>query len=116
MSENRENSAFYTARPQIAIDGEINSGLGLGLLALEVRETRDGLASCEATFTNWGPIGRSLDFLYFRRDILDFGKNITIRLGELPNDKLVFNGRIMALEAVFPQAGSPALCVLADDR
>jgi phage protein D len=100
------------ARPTIAIDGEDRAELGQKLLTLLVSEGAGGLAQCEATFVNWGVKDGALGFLYFDRDLLDFGKQLTVRLG----DREIFDGRVMALEGGFPEGGAPELTVLADDR
>ncbi|MFD9100223.1 phage late control D family protein [Streptomyces virginiae] len=101
-----------SARPAVAVGGRPSAALAEGLLKLRVHESTEGLYRCEATFGNWGAKNNRPSFLYFGRDILDFGKQLTIGLG---TDEL-FRGRITALEAGFPQGGGGSITVLAEDR
>ena len=52
------------------------------------------------------------DFLYFDRSMLDFGKDFEIKL----ESDSIFKGKIMGLEAAFPEGQSPEISVLAEDR
>lgn len=99
------------ARPKIFIDGAEDSSLIGGLKYLLIIEKTDGLYRCEAKFGNWGPKDGSTDFLYFDRKILDFGKEIQIKI---ETDE-IFKGKISALEAEFPEAQSPEITILAED-
>src|SRR5947207_2803628 len=88
-----------------------------GLLGLSIVETTDGLYRCEAMFGNWGVTsgsagGSRIGWVYFDRQILDFGKTFKVSYGE----DLLFEGRIMALEALFPETGLRSVTVLAEDR
>jgi hypothetical protein len=107
-----EGSSIRPARPQITVDGTAQTSLDQGLLRLRIREDQDGLYSCEAAFGNWGPTGGTPGFLYFDRDTLEFGKDLTIAF----DGTTIFSGRISALEGVFGEARGPELCVLAEDR
>jgi phage protein D len=99
------------ARPSISIDGQRNDTLTSGLLELQVVESADGMARCEATFGNWGG-SRHGGFQHFGRDQLEFGKSLTVTLG---NDTL-FEGRISAITAKFPQGGPPQVGACCEDR
>jgi Bacteriophage probable baseplate hub protein len=102
-------NAVFAARPTIRVGGQDNAELSGGLLSLLIAETAAGLYRCEALFGNWrGASG----FLYFDRRTLEFGKAFQVKIG---ND-ILFDGRIMALEARFPEGGSPQINVLAEDR
>lgn len=105
-------SSFKIARPTINIAGQDNPQLAEGLLSLLIVENTSGLYRCEATFGNWGALNNSTGFLYFDRSLLDFGKALKIKLGA----DTLFDGRILGLEAHFPEGNSPELCVLAEDR
>lgn len=105
-------SGLRDSRPAIFIGGREEPELSGGLLNLLIVETGSGLYRCEARFGNWGNKGNRIDFLYFDRDRLDFGKELQVKLG----DDVLFTGRITALEASFPEAQPPQLSVLAEDR
>ena len=108
--------AFYTARPAVQVDGQDAPDLSDGLLTLLVEETTAGLYRCEATFGNWGTGNGDVDFLYFDRRLLDFGKPFGVTAGAGEGAREIFNGRIMALEAHYPQTRPPEIVVLAEDR
>lgn len=99
------------SRPAIEIDGQRNARLDNSLMDLHIAESSDGLSRCELEFGNWGGAG-SAGFQHFGRDTLEFGKALTIRLG----DDSLFEGRISALTGVFPDGGTPLVRVSAEDR
>ncbi|HEX8180818.1 MAG TPA: hypothetical protein VF525_14830 [Pyrinomonadaceae bacterium] len=98
--------------PDIFVGGEQQAALGGGLLDLLIVEQTTGLYRCEAKFGNWGESANAHGFLYFDRQLLDFGKSLQIKL----SDDVLFDGRIMGLEANFVAAGPPQITVLAEDR
>lgn len=116
MDELRSTPAFYAARPTVSIDGQENSELSLGLLTLLVEETIAGLYRCEATFGNWGTVKGEVGFLYFDRRLLDFGKTLSIYIGERDTEAQIFEGRIMGLESYYPKMRPPEIAILAEDR
>ena len=104
------------ARPTIRVGDADQPALVQGLLSLLVAEQVNGLYRCEARFGNWGSPpaggGGTAGFLYFDRQLLDFGKPFSVKLG----DDVIFDGRIMGLEADFPEGRAPEITVLAEDR
>ncbi|HWF89937.1 MAG TPA: contractile injection system protein, VgrG/Pvc8 family, partial [Pyrinomonadaceae bacterium] len=66
----------------------------------------------EAKFGNWGSVNSNPNFLFFDRKILDFGQDFEVKL---ESDSL-FRGKIMGLEAGFPEGNSPEISVFAEDR
>ncbi|MCP3137362.1 phage late control D family protein [Pyxidicoccus xibeiensis] len=110
---NGTDSRLRSARPTLRVDGVDQATLVGGLLELSIVETAQGLYRCEATFGNWGPKDGETGFLYFDRQLLDFGKPFEVRLG---TTDVLFEGRITALEAGFQENAPPTLTVLADDR
>jgi Bacteriophage probable baseplate hub protein len=107
-----DEKGIKTSRPAIFIDGQPKSQLDGGLLRLQIIENTSGLFRCEAGFSNLGDKDGSSNFLYFDRKLLDFGKAIQIKL----NDDVMFDGKITALEACFPEGKPPEVTVLAEDR
>ena len=116
MVELATTNAFYPARPALSVDGRVDAALATGLLSLAVQEDTAGLYRCEATFGNWGTGNGSVDFLYFDRQVLDFGKDFTVEMGDGEAQSRIFSGRIMALEGRFPSQSPPEILVLAEDR
>ena len=106
----------YVSLPQIILGGQPHVELTNDALTLVVQEHAEGLYHCEITFNNFGASGSGTDYLYFGRDILDYGKDIAVRLGWDENAPPVFEGRITALEASYASGQPPTLTVLAEDR
>jgi len=100
------------ARPAILVGGQEKPELAGGMSSLLIVEHVSGLYRCEAKFSNWGTVNNKIDFLYFDRRTLDFGKNFQIKLAE----NTLFNGKIMGLEANYPDGETPEISVLAEDR
>jgi phage protein D len=99
------------ARPSVEIDGQPDGTLTSAMMSLLIIESSDGMARCEVTFGNWGGAGRA-GFQHFGRDKLEFGKTLKISLGAGG----LFEGRITAITAQFPDGGPPQIGVRADDR
>src|SRR5215510_14974398 len=100
------------SRPAILVGAKEEPELAGGLLGLTIVENNSGLYRCEANFGNWGNKDNQTGFLYFDRSKLDFGKDFQVKL----KDGALFEGRIMGLEAVFPEGQPPQISVLAEDR
>jgi hypothetical protein len=105
-------TGLRSARLTINIDERDNAGLEQGLTSLIIVETVSGLYRCEATFGNWGPVHGAIDFLYFDRQTIDFGKPFKVKMGR----DVLFEGRVMAIEGHFGQDRPPEIVVLAEDR
>ncbi len=117
MPQNGTVPGFYAARPSVSVDGQVRPALGDSLLlSLLVEETTLGLFRCEARFLNWGPKRDAVGYLFFDRDLLDFGKDFAVELGPPDGTRRVFAGRITGLEAHYPAQSPPELTVLAEDR
>lgn len=99
------------ARPSVLIEGERQATLTSALAQLEIVESADGLARCDAVFGNWGGPERG-GFQHFGRELIDFGKALKIALG---NDAL-FEGRIGAINARYPDGGTAQVGLCAQDR
>jgi phage protein D len=106
----------YVSQPKILIDGQANDSLATNILSMFVEETTEGLSHCEACFNNFGERQSGTNYLYFGRDVLEFGKDIAIQLGPSDQAVQVFKGRITAIEADYPQEGGSQVLVLAEDK
>ena len=107
-----DRAGVEASRPTLTVGGQHRPALEQGLLEMLVAEDVTGLFRCEARFGNWGEINGTTGFLYFDRAVLDFGKPFVVKIG----DAQVFDGRIMGLEAEFPDGRAAELTVLAEDR
>lgn len=108
--------ATYSARPRITVGGRAQPALAQQLQTLFVEETVAGLYRCEASYLNWGPRDGGLGFLYFDRELLDFGQEMKIEMGAGDGAGTIFEGRVTALEGRFSGARPPEVLVLAEDR
>ncbi|MCA9605986.1 MAG: phage late control D family protein [Myxococcales bacterium] len=106
-----------SARPRFEVDGRSEARLTVDLLELEATEDEDGIARLEARFLNWGgkTEGADPDFLYFDAQTLDLGRTIRVVAGEDDAEDVVFEGRITAVEGVFPEHRAPEVLVRAED-
>jgi len=100
-----------SARPSIEIEGARDATLTASLLVLDIVDSADGMARCELVFGNWGGVEKP-GFQHFDRSKLEFGKSISVKLA---NDAL-FDGRISAITAKFPEGGPPQIGICAEDR
>jgi len=109
---NGSDPAFRATQPVINIGDQDDLALSSSLVSVVIRENTNGLYRSEVLFDNWGEKNNSLDFLYFDRQTLDFGKALKIKFGT----DTFFEGRIMAVEAQFGAVRTPQINVLAEDR
>ncbi len=106
----------YFAQPKLLIDGQSEDLLAGDLVAMQVEETIAGLYRCELRFNNFGQRTQGIGFLYFGRDVLDFGKEIVVQAGPPDSAAAIFQGRISAIEAAYHPDGDVQVAVLAEDR
>lgn len=99
------------ARPTIEIDGTRADTLESALMTMELGDAVEGMARAELTFGNWGG-GDTPGFQHFDRTTIEFGKALKVKLG----DDVLFEGRISAITADFPDGGPPTIGLLAEDR
>jgi len=107
-----DDKGLTVTRPAITVDGQGKPELDGGLLRMQILENTSGLYRCEAAFSNLGQKDGGSNFLYFDRKLLEFGKAFQVKL----DDDLIFDGKITALEACFPEGKPPEFTVLAEDR
>lgn len=98
------------------LDGQKEFSLSDGVQNLMVLETTSGLYRSEITIGNWGNPNGNVTYLYFDRQIIDFGKQIEILLGETDTAQKVFEGKVTGIEGRFLQNRSPEINILAEDR
>lgn len=117
MADPNAQTGYYASRPGIQIDGQIQTTLSdLQLQSLVVEESVLGLFRCEANFVNWGPKDGAVGFLFFDRQLMDFGKSFSVEFGPPGGSSPVFAGRIIGIEAAYPPHRAPEIVILAEDR
>ena len=113
-----ETPALYSARPAFALDGAAEASLSDTLTALDVVDAVDGMARCEAAFSNWAPSGdgSAANYVFFDRNVFDFGRALTVSGGAGEAGGTLFDGRITGIEAHYLPDRAPEVTVLAEDR
>jgi uncharacterized protein len=100
------------ARPSIAIEDKRDAKLEAGLLRYELTDSIEGMARAELVFGNWG--GEDTPgFQYFDRKLLEFGKKLKVGIGDTD---ILFEGRITAIAADFPEGEAARITIFAEDR
>jgi len=107
---------LYATAPTIRIDGIVDEQLPGQLISFRVDESIDGLFSAELLLHNAGKTGGGSGFLYFDRQRLDFGTQLSISAGAGDGAGVIFDGYVTALRADFPGDGTPRFGVSAEDR
>ena len=108
---------LVSGKPVFKIDGQVVNSLGTGCFRMETMEDDTGLASLEAVFLNLDhpDEGKPVDFLYFDRRVIDFGKRIEVTFQVTDTPQTVFQGVVTAIGGEFPEAREPELIVHAED-
>ena len=109
---------FASTAPIFQVDGEINGELARDLLRLEVEEDTGGMKRLSARFLAQGPQpGEAQEqLLYLDGRILDFGKRLQVSIGPAQVARIVFEGPLSAIEAVFREGREPEVQAFAEDR
>lgn len=108
-------SALYAARPSFRLDGSESAELTDHVLSFVVSETEAGLARCELVVGNWSGTSEH-GYIFNQRDVVDFGSELAITIGDGDRAGTVFTGRVTGIEAHYPTARPPEIVFLADDR
>jgi phage protein D len=99
--------------PTIEVGGQPQPGLSANLLRFSVYQDIHGMHRCEAVFNNWGDTSHgNVGFLYFDRSLLDFGKQVAVKL----SSGTIMDGIVAAIGGNFAQAKPPELTVVLEDR
>lgn len=107
---------LFSSAPVFKVGGQVRGELARDLLQLEIDEGNDGLKSLRARFIAFGPDdGAEEKLLYLDGAIFDFGKEIEVSIGPAAANRILFQGKVSALEADFEEAREPAVTVYAED-
>jgi phage protein D len=110
-------SALSDQAPVFTVNGEVARELARDCLRLEIDEDTRGLRTMYGYFSATGagvpgPPGR---MLYLDGGEIDFGKPIQVSVGPSGGQRIVFEGVISAIEAVFADGSPPAVVIFAED-
>src|SRR5262245_7035844 len=107
---------LYPARPTLEVDGQANADLSEQLRSLVIEEDSNGLYRAEMTLSNWSNGSSGADFTFFDRQVIDFGKDIAVKMAAGDNEDTVFRGRVASMEGRYIQGKPSELTVLLEDR
>jgi phage protein D len=106
-----QSQPMQSSRPSIEIDGKPQPRLEAALVSYELADRIDSMARAELCFGNWGGEDHP-GFQHFDRNTIEFGKALVVKQG----DAKLFEGRITAIAAEYPEGATPQISVLAEDR
>jgi len=106
-----QSQPMQSSRPSIEIDGKPQPRLEAALVSYELADRIDSMARAELCFGNWGGEDQP-GFQHFDRKTIEFGKALVVKQG----DAKLFEGRITAIAAEYPEGATPQISVLAEDR
>lgn len=113
------STLYRSHAPVFKVEDERVGDLARDLEYLEVEETAEGLKTLRARLLNVGRRSSATNGsdrpLYFDGDTLDFGKKVEVSLGPASEARVVFTGRISALEARFSPTEAGHLVIFAED-
>lgn len=109
-------SAIYSARPTVRIDGEADARITELVMAMRMDEHEGGMTSLELRFSNLAPTTDGGAELAFGADAkLKLGAAIAIYGGDATQPREIFRGKVSALELEYKIGSGPELTVLAED-
>lgn len=108
--------AVYSARPTIEIDRVPLERVSVGLIALSVHESDEGLAWLEVRLANWASTPEGAEQAFDAGSPIALGAGVRVFVGPATEQMLVFTGRISAIEVQVGQDAPPTLVVRAEDR
>jgi phage protein D len=110
-------SGHSRTSPVFTINGEVARDLARDCLRLEIEEDTGGLRTMQAYFaaTGAGAPGPPGRMLHLDGSEIDFGKPIQVSVGPPGTQRIVFDGVVSAIEAVFGDGVPPAVVVFAED-
>jgi Bacteriophage probable baseplate hub protein len=111
------SNLFAIQRPSFTVDGKEQPRLAEMTIRFEVVHDEEGMARLELTLLNWGIPKENADpdFLWFDGQVLDFGREIRVSVGDGDNRAEVFAGFVTSLEAVYAELDPPEVVVRAED-
>jgi len=108
------NTISYASVPVVTIGGSLDTVVMGDAISLEIEEDINGMCFLELQLVTQGPDGDHGEYSYLDRRKLDFGTTLSVRLGPENTDPL-FDGRISAIGADFPDAGIATVTLKAED-
>lgn len=100
-----------TTQPLVRIEGELVGSVTIDLHSLRIRENTDGLRTLELHLQPDNPLeSNPID-----DGVFEFGKHIEVVIGSLEDPRVVFEGKISAIELELEESREPMMVVFAED-
>ena len=108
--------SLATVSPVFTVNGEPAPALARDCVRLEIEEGLEGLRTLRAQFlaVGAGATGPPQPMLHLDGSV-DFGNALEVCLGPDTDQRIVFDGTVSAIEAVFADGEPPRVVVLAED-
>lgn len=108
---------LVSTRPTVKVGGEVDHGLLRDIDDMEIRDDGNGTRRLRLRLIATGPRGSGSEgMLYLDGKVIDFGKDISVAIGPHDRQKVAFEGRISAIEAVYEQGENFEVELRAEDR
>lgn len=103
--------------PTFRVGDENVTRLSVDVQSLRIGETIDGLKTLELQVYAWPQDAKNngSDTLYLDGTVFDFGKRIEVFIGGRDEKRLVFDGRLTAMQVEFEESVEPCVRVFAED-
>jgi phage protein D len=111
---------FLTSpQPLVRVEGELVDSITIDLASLRIRSSVDGLDTLElelfAHQDAADPV-LAIEPKYLDGAVFDFGKRVEVVIGPHEDARVVFDGKISAIEVELEESREPRVCVFAEDR
>jgi phage protein D len=105
------------AGPVFSIGGKVVPSLARDCVRLEIEEDVGGLKTLrlQVFATGAGATGPPDRMIYLDGGVVDFGKTLTVAIGPDGGQRVVFDGTISGIEAVFDDGQPPLVGIFAED-
>ena len=102
-TDDRPHRALYAASPTVTVKGQTERSARRVARSLVVTETARGAGHLRGALQNVGAGGGDPDFLFFDRELVDFGAEVEIALGGGDAEGVVFSGHVTGLRGGVPR-------------
>jgi phage protein D len=112
------DTLLISTAPVFHVEGTVHGELARDLIRLEVEEDTSGMKRLQARFIAQGPKAGSTveDLLYLDGRVLDFGKSLSVSIGPSAEERMIFQGKVSAMEVNFDEGVPPEVVVFAEDQ
>lgn len=113
----QEQALLANLRPSFSVDGQVQAALARDLVRLQLDEDLHGMMQLQVRFIASGPRpGEAQEgLIWLDGRVIDFGKLLSVAIGDGQGQSSLFGGKVSALELTMGDASDPELLCLAED-